>query len=184
LQNAIRQSIIPFEEKVRSKADRAYDFGSIQSEAICDPGGSIAMTTFRIASRRTTSLLIAAILALVALAPHAVFAQAATVRLVIDYGDGTTKSIADLPWTKGATVLDAMNAARNRPHGITFEYRGSGATALLSKIDDLVSQGGGSGRKNWQLWVNTAYADRGFGVYELQAQDVVTWRYSTPDSGK
>jgi|SRR5436305_2578460 len=107
------------------------------------------------------------------------FAQSATVRLVIDYGDGVVKTISDLPWSKGQTVLDLMNAARAHPHGITFRATGSGASAFLTQIDDFANQNGGAGKKNWQFWVNTAYADRSFGVYELQAYDVVFWRFTT-----
>jgi Domain of unknown function (DUF4430) len=106
-------------------------------------------------------------------------AQTATVRLVVDYGDGVVKTITDLPWSKGATVLDVMTAAKARPHGITFSATGSGASALLTQIDDVANQGGGAGKKNWQLWVNTNYADKGFGVYDVQVLDVIFWRFTT-----
>lgn len=128
-------------------------------------------------ARRAAATLLA--LVLVAATSHWALAQSATVRLVIDYGDGAVKIFTDLPWSKGATVLDIMNAAQARPHGITFKHTGSGASALLTQIDDVASEGGGSGKKNWQFWVNTTYADRGFGVYELNALDVVFWRYTT-----
>ncbi len=106
-------------------------------------------------------------------------AQTATVRLIVDYGDGVVKTITDLPWSKGATVLDVMTAAKARPHGITFNSSGSGASAFLTQIDDVANQGGGTGKKNWQLWVNTTYADKGFSAYEMQALDVVFWRFTT-----
>jgi hypothetical protein len=106
-------------------------------------------------------------------------AQTATVRLVVDYGDGVVKTITDLPWSKGTTVLDVMTAAKARPHGIAFSSSGSGASAFLTQIDDVANQGGGTGKKNWQLWVNTTYADKGFGAYEVQALDVVFWRFTT-----
>jgi hypothetical protein len=111
------------------------------------------------------------------IAATGIAAQGATVRLVIDYGDGTVKIFTELPWTKGTTVLDVMNAAKARPRGITLRHSGSGETAMLSEIDGLPNEGGGSGKRNWQLWVNTTYAERGFGVYELQPLDVVTWRF-------
>jgi len=111
-----------------------------------------------------------------AAAGHPVKAQSPTVRLVVDYGDGVTKTIAQLPWAKGSTVLDVMNAAKNRPHGISFEYTGSGAASFLTRIDDLANQDGG--KKNWQLWVNTSYADKSFAVYEVQQLDVVFWRFT------
>jgi hypothetical protein len=134
-------------------------------------------------SRRSAAVLVAAGLLLIGgLAPQRAAAQtgSATVRLVIDYGDGTIKTFADLPWSKGATVLDVMNAAKARPRGITFSHRGSGATAFLREIDGVASQGGGVGKKNWQLWVNTAYADRSFAVYQVQALDVIFWRFAPP----
>ncbi len=124
---------------------------------------------------------IAAAAVLMAAAGDPAKAQSPTVRLVVDYGDGVTKTIAQLPWAKGSTVLDVMNAAKNRPHGISFEYTGSGAASFLTRIDDLANQGGG--KKNWQLWVNTSYADKSFAVYEVQPLDVVFWRF-TMQEGK
>jgi hypothetical protein len=127
---------------------------------------------------RRAAAALTAILLLVS-ASLGVLAQSATVRLVIDYGDGVIKTISDLPWSEGQTVLDLMNAAKARAHGITFRATGSGDSAFLTQIDDLTNEGGGAGKKNWQLWINSAYADRGFGVYELQASDVVFWRFTT-----
>jgi hypothetical protein len=129
-------------------------------------------------TRRSAGVLLAAILLAFAAAGDRAHAQSATVRLVVDYGDGVIKTITGLPWAKGSTVLDVMNAAKDRPHGITFSYTGSGASALLTRIDDVANEGGGA-RKNWQLWVNTSYADRSFGVYEVQPLDVVFWRFTT-----
>ena len=106
-------------------------------------------------------------------------AQAATVRLVIDYGDGVIKTMTGLPWSKGNTVLDVMNAAKGHHHGITFSYTGSGGSSFLTKIDDVANEGGGAAKKNWQLWVNTLYADRSFDAYEMQPFDVVFWRFTT-----
>ncbi len=128
-------------------------------------------------TRRAATTLLA--LLLIAATSHWALAQSATVRLVIDYGDGAVKIFTDLPWSKGTTVLDVMNAAQGRPHGITFKHTGSGATALLTQIDDVANEGGGTGKKNWQFWVNTTYADRSFGAYEVQALDVIFWRFAT-----
>jgi hypothetical protein len=133
--------------------------------------------------RGALAALLAAVLLLAGTAGERALAQTATVRLVIDYGDAVAKTIGDLPWSKGSTVLDVMNAAQMHKHGITFSYSGSGASAYLDKIDDLHNEGGGAGKKNWQFWVNTTFADRGFGVYEVQAFDVVFWRF-TMQQGK
>jgi len=131
-------------------------------------------------TRRVIGILLAAAV-LMAAAGDPAKAQSPTVRLVVDYGDGVTKTIAQLPWAKGSTVLDVMNATKNRPHGISLEYTGSGAASFLTRIDDLANQGGG--KKNWQLWVNTSYADKSFAVYEVQPLDVVFWRF-TMQEGK
>jgi hypothetical protein len=114
-----------------------------------------------------------------AVSPVASQDAAQTVRVIVDYGDGTTQSIDNLPWAKGNTVLDAMTAAAARAHGISFSYTGSGATAVLIKINDVQNQGGGAGKKNWQYWVNGSYGNRSFAAFALQPQDVVVWRFAT-----
>jgi hypothetical protein len=135
-------------------------------------------------TRRAAVCLLSVLLILSgALSNPAAMAQGTSVRLVIDYGDGTIKTITNLAWSKGNTVLDAMNAAKAHPHGIAFGYSGSGASAMLTRIDDVASEGGGAARKNWQYWVNTTYGDRSFAAFELQAQDVVFWRFTT-EQGK
>jgi len=130
-------------------------------------------------TRRAAGIILAMMLLAVAAAGERAPAQSTTVRLVVDYGDGVIKTITGLPWAKGSTVLDVMNAAKDRPHGITFSYTGSGASAFLTRIDDVANEGGSGAKKNWQLWVNTSYAERGFGVSELQPLDVVFWRFTT-----
>lgn len=125
-------------------------------------------------TRRSAAILLTALV--LAAAGDRAQAQGATVRLVIDYGDGVIKTITDLPWTKGSTVLDVMNAAKSRPHGISFGYTGSGASAFLTQVDDIANEG--TGKKNWQLWVNTSYADKSFAIYDVQPLDVVFWRFT------
>lgn len=98
------------------------------------------------------------------------------VRLIVDFGDGAQRVYTALPWTKGMTVLDAMDKARTHPHGITFEHTGRGETAFLTRIEDLRNEGGG--KRNWHYWVNTDLADRSFGAYALEPADVVTWKFA------
>ena len=130
--------------------------------------------------RRVFLGLLAAMLLLTAASVVRTAAQgpAPAVRLVVDYGDGVTKIFDGLAWSKGNTVLDVLNRAQAHSHGITFVYTGDGMSAFLTKIDDLQNQGGGSGAKNWQYWVNTTDADRSFAVFEVQALDTVFWRFA------
>lgn len=130
-------------------------------------------------TRRAAGALLVALLVLLGYGAYSAAAQAPTVRLVVDYGDGTVKIIAGLPWSKGNTILDVMKVAQTRPHGISFSYTGSGASAFLTKIDDVQNQGGGTGKKNWQLWVNNSYVDRSFGEFVVRPSEVVYWRFMT-----
>jgi hypothetical protein len=106
-----------------------------------------------------------------------------TVRLIVDYGDGASKTVANLPWSKGNTVLDVMKEATTRPHGISFGFTGTGDTAQLTKIDDVANEGGGAGKRNWQYSVNGSPGDRSFAVFELQPEDTIVWRF-TAEQGK
>ena len=96
------------------------------------------------------------------------------VRLVIDYNDGVEKHFNAIAWESGMTVMDAMLAAKKHPRGISFEYKGKGATALLTKIDDAENEGRG---RNWLYRVNDKPADRSMGIFELKAGDTVLWKF-------
>jgi hypothetical protein len=101
------------------------------------------------------------------------------VKLVIDYNDGAQKVFPEIAWTDSMTVLDAMEKAKAPAHGITFNYKGKGDTAFLTQIDDLQNEGGGKDKKNWQFWVNGAYADKSFGAWKLKSGDEVLWKFDT-----
>jgi hypothetical protein len=75
-------------------------------------------------------------------------------------------------------VLDVMNASKAHAHGITFKFTDSGASAMLSQIADIGNEDGEGGKKNWQFWVDTTYGDKSFAIYEVQAADVVLWRFA------
>ncbi|MFG0329431.1 MAG: DUF4430 domain-containing protein [Phycisphaerales bacterium] len=104
------------------------------------------------------------------------------VRLIVDYDDGVRKVFDALEWSKEMTALDALIAADRHARGIELEYRGSGATAFVVRIDDLENEGGGGSSRNWLFWVNTEVADRGAGSLRLQPDDVILWKYTAqPD---
>jgi hypothetical protein len=134
----------------------------------------------RISSRRAIVVAAALLLAIaVSLAGSTAESADNTVRLTVDYGDGVTKTIDSLAWAKGNTVLDAMKEATARPHGISFSFTGTGDATMLTKIDNVASEGGGAGKKNWRYWVNGAYGDRSFATFALQAQDDIVWRFTS-----
>ena len=87
---------------------------------------------------------------------------------------GADPVLAALPWREGMTVVDALGAAAKHPHGITFESRGRGASALVTRIGDLKNEGTG---RNWLYSVNGKLANVGAGAYKLSAGDVVLWEF-------
>jgi len=97
-----------------------------------------------------------------------------TVKIAIQYGDGSERHFTAIPWKKEMTVLDAMKHAQAHPRGIKFEFKGKNATAFLTKIDDLKNEGRG---RNWLFHINGKQADRSFGVFELKAGDTVLWKF-------
>jgi hypothetical protein len=99
-----------------------------------------------------------------------------TVKLVIDYGDGVEKHFTALAWQEDVTVLDVLAAAQKHAHGIRYEFKGRGATTLVTKIDDVENEGNG---RNWLYQVNGKWADKSCGTFELQAGDAVLWKFDT-----
>ena len=139
-------------------------------------------------NRRFAILVAGSMLALLVLGPDSLMSRgvgdnqaaaadeqpAARVSLLIDYGDGAQKVFTRLPHKDGMTVLDVMEAAKAHKHGITFEFRGQGEGALLTRIDDLTNQGRG---RNWLYRVNDKPGDRSFAVFPVKAGERVEWRF-------
>ena len=99
---------------------------------------------------------------------------ASSVSVVIDYNDGVQKHFSRVSWRSGMTVLDAMQAIAKHPRGIRFSHRGTGARALLVRIDDLENQPNG---RNWLYRVNGKLADRSFGIRKIEKGDTVLWKH-------
>ena len=97
-----------------------------------------------------------------------------TVQLIIDYGDGVQKHFTALEWKEGMTVLDALEAAQKHPRGIKIVYRGKGATAFLTQIDELENEGRG---RNWIYRVNGELAKKSFAILTVKAADTILWTF-------
>ena len=102
---------------------------------------------------------------------------ATTITLIIDYGDSAEKRLAEIPWHEKMTVFDVMKAAEKRPHGVVLVYRGSGETAMLTRLDDLENQGGASEAKNWVYRINGKMGQESFGIAEVKPGDTVLWKF-------
>lgn len=124
-----------------------------------------------------TVLAVFVLLALLAAPPPMTIAadeKAQTIEMVVDFGDGAQVRLAGLPWRDEMTVLDAMEKAKQHPHGITFAQRGSGASTLITQIDDVKNEGAG---KNWLYSVNGKLGTVGVGAYRLKPGDAILWEF-------
>jgi hypothetical protein len=104
--------------------------------------------------------------------------KTSTVRLVIDYGDNVQVHFTALAWHDGMTVLDALSAAQTHRHGIAFTHRGSGSTAMVTKIGDLKNEGDG---RNWLYSVNDKKGEVSAGICKLQPRDAILWKFEVYD---
>jgi Domain of unknown function (DUF4430) len=114
-------------------------------------------------------------------AVRAADAKTPTVSMVIDYNDGVAVHFSALAHREGMTVLDALTTAAAHKHGITFAQRGSGTTAMLTKIGDLKNEGGGEKSRNWILRVNGKLAQASMAATTLKSGDAVLWKFEPYD---
>jgi len=105
---------------------------------------------------------------------HSADKKTKTVKVTIDYGDGFQKRYTQIRWKPKMTVLDVTQAAVRHKRGIKIRYRGKGATAFLTQIDDLKNEGRG---RNWLYQVNGKLADRSFAIYSVKSGDAILWKF-------
>ena len=101
------------------------------------------------------------------------------VQLTIDYGDGAERHFPSVPWCADMTVFDALLWAAHHPHGIAFDYQGTGAQVLVLAIDSVANQGGGDSAQNWIYEVNGHKAQDSCAVHLLQPSDTILWKFTT-----
>jgi hypothetical protein len=98
------------------------------------------------------------------------------ISIVVDFGDGAQRRVSGIAFAPGMTVLDAMNAAKERAHSFGFSASGRGETALVSQIDDVANESG-QGSRAWQYWINREYGTVSVGAAALKAGDRVSWAF-------
>lgn len=99
--------------------------------------------------------------------------EKANVTVVIDSGEGKAKTYNEVGVTEKSTVINALENLKSR--GLSFESRGSGATAFVESINGIKNTGSG---KNWIYYVNDKKSTVGAGVYVLKPDDIVLWKYT------
>ena len=93
------------------------------------------------------------------------------VSLTVDFGDGRRKEYEGGPWREGKTIRDLLNDIAR----LSVTQQGAGASAFLTKLDDVANEGAGG--RNWMYSVNGQRGDRSFAVYVLRPGDQVLWTF-------
>lgn len=97
-----------------------------------------------------------------------------TVKLIVDFGDGSQKHFTQLTWEQGMTAWNALQKAQKHPRGIRVQSRGEGDTLLVTQIDDAANEA--TTGLNWIYRVNDKLGDRSAGITVVQPGDIVLWR--------
>ncbi len=105
-------------------------------------------------------------------------AEAETVLLAVDFGNGSRRSF-DLPWSAGMTVGDLLKLARDLRPGLQFTQEGADKQAMLMSLDS-VGNGTADGRF-WLYEVNGKSGEVSFAVQPLAAGDRVLWVFKRPE---
>lgn len=96
------------------------------------------------------------------------------VKLTIDTGDPMVTAVK-VPYAEKMTVRDLLKAAEAQ--GITAEYKGEDAGAMLLSLQGIKNEGGDKDAKNWIFYVNGKPANVSSAVYSLQPGDAIIWRF-------
>jgi len=75
-----------------------------------------------------------------------------TVSVTIDYSNGSEKSFATVKWSKGLTILEALQAAATTPPGVDVQFGSSRNGSVIGLHLDSVPTEQLSGE--WMVWVN------------------------------
>ncbi len=75
-----------------------------------------------------------------------------TVSVTIDYSNGSQKAFTTIKWSKGLTILEALQAAAATPPAIDVKFGSSRNGSVIGLHLDGVPQEDLSGE--WMVWVN------------------------------
>jgi hypothetical protein len=100
---------------------------------------------------------------------------------VIGYQGDSVLAPTRVSIREGETILDATTKIL-KTKGISYKFRGSGATAYMEGIADQFEfdHGGTSG---WTILLNGKRIDRSSGVVKVHNGDRITWKYTTQLEG-
>ena len=86
-----------------------------------------------------------------------------TVALTIDYSNGAQKHFSSIPWTKGLTILGAIQASERIPPGVAVRFGSDRIGHALGLVIDEMPRGD-TGTSDWVVWVNAKPFHGGLGT--------------------
>lgn len=76
-----------------------------------------------------------------------------TVALTIDYSNGAQKQFTSIPWKKGMTILEAIQATEGIAPKVSISFGSDRSGHVLGLVlDDVPPKGGAA--SEWLVWVN------------------------------
>jgi hypothetical protein len=76
-----------------------------------------------------------------------------TVAVTFDYSNGTQKHFSSIPWSKGLTILDAIEATRKIAPASSVTFGSDRDGHVLGLVVDGIPEATG-GTTDWSVWVN------------------------------
>ena len=78
----------------------------------------------------------------------------ATVALTIDYSNGAQKHFSSIPWKKGLTILDAIQASEGIPPKAAITFGSDRAGHVLGLRHRRIGSPEEDQHSEWVVWVN------------------------------
>jgi hypothetical protein len=100
---------------------------------------------------------------------------AATVSLVIDFGNGVRREFAALPSREGMTVGDVLRLARESRPPIEYATKGEGEMTFLTALEGVANEGGDG--RNWLYSVDGVAGQVSFEVHPAPPGSAVLWEF-------
>ena len=98
-----------------------------------------------------------------------------TVSLMLDYGNGTVKTLNDIPWNASSTVFEVLKKLdEEKKIALTYKDYGGELGVFIEAIDG--KKGDTKANTWWQYWVNNRYSTMGVSNNMLKAGDIVEFK--------
>ncbi|MFA6132151.1 MAG: DUF4430 domain-containing protein [Patescibacteria group bacterium] len=103
--------------------------------------------------------------------------EAETVSAMFDYGNGTVKTLTDIPVEDTTTVFNVLASLdNNQKIDLSYKDFGGDLGAFIQAIDNVPADSSVTD-KWWQFWVNNVYSTTGASTYQIYPGDVIEFKF-------